>query len=273
MWRVARFNLTVCSQVYCGINQLVKMLITLATFVWFSAVWLVSDVSNCRTSKRPFLSSVCRPNCGCHVFLTSEGSLSTDLTCAHFNCGSSKSPALSFLLIITTMNSAWCTVVEIFQSTALDLQLVPPSSADFLYNGSSLKDLTCTHSNCATSKSCVLLPFLWCWRLPSAMNCAWDTHLNIPLFLHADGLMLLLQYIFVHGRLWYIHSTQLIFSLQMSQSSSFSSTTSTGKKLNYNKHLPRSFLLNYGEVMQDPSDEVIWNNYMTWTASGCQGLK
>ena len=51
--------------------------------------------------------------------------------------------------------------------------------------------------------------------------------------------------------------TELLFSLQMSLSSSFSSTASSSTKCGYNKHFPRSFLLNYGVAMQDPNEEAI----------------
>ena len=45
----------------------------------------------------------------------------------------------------------------------------------------------------------------------------------------------------------------------MSQSSSASSFSSTGSSLkpSYNKHFPRSFLLNYGRAIQDISEEAI----------------
>ena len=42
---------------------------------------------------------------------------------------------------------------------------------------------------------------------------------------------------------------------QSSSSSSFSSSSSA--KLGYNKHFPRSFLLNYGAALQDPKEEAI----------------
>ena len=42
----------------------------------------------------------------------------------------------------------------------------------------------------------------------------------------------------------------------MSQSSSFFSSNSSAK-LRYNKHFPRSFLLNYGAALQDPKEEAI----------------
>ena len=43
----------------------------------------------------------------------------------------------------------------------------------------------------------------------------------------------------------------------MSQSSSFSSNSSSSSKCGYNKHFPRSFVLNYGATMQDPKEEMV----------------
>ena len=97
-----------------------------------------------------------------------------------------------------------------------------------------------------------------CSALPSTMNYAWDTYVNIALDFFS-----LWTYInfacavdFVHGRLWCTYSTQIIFSLQMSQSSSFSSNNSGKEKSPYNKHFPQSFLLNYGGALHDPSNEA-----------------
>ena len=60
--------------------------------------------------------------------------------------------------------------------------------------------------------------------------------------------------------------------LQMSQSnqSSNGSFSSNGKKTNYNKHFPRSFLLNYGPAIQDISEDDVLKRLYKWN---CEWLK
>ena len=47
------------------------------------------------------------------------------------------------------------------------------------------------------------------------------------------------------------------FSLQMSQSTSSSGNSSLLRKTGYNRHFPRSFLLNYRPALQNPSNDVV----------------
>ena len=56
-----------------------------------------------------------------------------------------------------------------------------------------------------------------------------------------------------------------IFYLQMSQSTSSSSFNSSfNRKIGYNHHFPRSFLLNYGPVLQSPNEEAVFNRLHNW---------
>ena len=61
----------------------------------------------------------------------------------------------------------------------------------------------------------------------------------------------------LYAKLCCTNCTELLFSLQKSQSSSFLSTSSSSSKCGYNKHFPCSFLLNYGTAIQDPKEEAI----------------
>ena len=47
------------------------------------------------------------------------------------------------------------------------------------------------------------------------------------------------------------------FSLQMSQSTSSSGNSSLLRKTGYNRHFPRSFLLNYRPALQNPRNDVV----------------
>ena len=44
---------------------------------------------------------------------------------------------------------------------------------------------------------------------------------------------------------------------QLSSSSSSAFSLGSSSKLGYNKHFPRSFLLNYGAALQDPKEDAI----------------
>ena len=56
----------------------------------------------------------------------------------------------------------------------------------------------------------------------------------------------------------------------MAQSREESTSTFTGRKTRYNRHFPRSFLLNYGPALQNPSDEAILNRLRDFN---CEWLK
>lgn len=58
--------------------------------------------------------------------------------------------------------------------------------------------------------------------------------------------------------------------MSQSKESSNGSFSSNGKKTNYNKHFPRSFLLNYGPAIQDISKEGVLNRLHEWN---CEWLK
>lgn len=58
--------------------------------------------------------------------------------------------------------------------------------------------------------------------------------------------------------------------MSQSNKSSNGSFSSNGKKTNYNKHFPRSFLLNYGAAIQDISEEGVLNRLHDWN---CEWLK
>lgn len=60
----------------------------------------------------------------------------------------------------------------------------------------------------------------------------------------------------------------LFFSLQMAQNRE--ETSFTLRKTGYNRHFPRSFLLNYGPALQNPSDEAILSRLRDFN---CEWLK
>ena len=64
--------------------------------------------------------------------LTPQCILLKGLSCTHSNCKTWKSLVLSFLVITSAMNCAWDTVVKIFQSTLLELQLLRMLAPDSL---------------------------------------------------------------------------------------------------------------------------------------------
>ncbi len=58
--------------------------------------------------------------------------------------------------------------------------------------------------------------------------------------------------------------------MSQSNQSSNGSFSSNGKKTNYNKHFPQSFILNYGPAMQDITEEDILKRLHEWN---CEWLK
>lgn len=58
--------------------------------------------------------------------------------------------------------------------------------------------------------------------------------------------------------------------MSQSNQSSKSSFSSNGKKTNYNKHFPRSFLLNYGPAIQDISEDGVLTRLQEWN---CEWMK
>ena len=71
---------------------------------------------------------------------------------------------------------------------------------------------------------------------------------------------------------WYAkHEVNTIFSLQMSQSTSGSSANSSiNCRTGYNRHFPRSFLLNYGPALQSPNEEAVLSRLHHWN---CEWLR